>query len=152
MSTYSFKIKKGKYELSLSTTDKELINDQFALWVRKASEYIQKRKVQQCKEMVNTQINTEKEITQQKIDEQLKRKPKTEIPQEAEIQPAKLEEDDSTNKNLDIFRLNGGALAYDEEGAKDILREILKTKFPNVTYKDNDIKAVPMELAQKEGA
>ena len=56
------------------------------------------------------------------------------------------------NKNLDIFRLNGGALAYDEEGAKDILREILKTKFPNVTYKDNDIKAVPMELAQKEGA
>lgn len=56
------------------------------------------------------------------------------------------------NKNLDIFRLNGGALAYDEEGAKDILREILKTKFPNVTYKDNDIKVVPMELAQKEGA
>ena len=56
------------------------------------------------------------------------------------------------NKNLDIFRLNGGALAYDEEGAKDILREILKTKFPNVTYKDNDIRVVPMELAQKEGA
>lgn len=54
------------------------------------------------------------------------------------------------NKNLDIFRLNGGALAYDEEGAKDVLRELLRTHFPNVTYKDNDIKAIPM--IDKEGA
>lgn len=56
------------------------------------------------------------------------------------------------NKNLDIFHLNGGALAYNEEGAKEILREILRTHFPNVTYKDNDIKAIPIELAKKEGA
>lgn len=56
------------------------------------------------------------------------------------------------NPNVDIFRLNGGALAYNEEGAKEVLREILRTKFPNVTYKDIDIKVVPMELAQKEGA
>ena len=103
MSTYSFKIKKGKYELSLSTTDRELIDEQFALWVRKASEYIQKRKVQQCKEMVNTQINAEKEITLQKIDEQLKRKSQVEIEHENEEQPAPLETNDSTNKNLDIF-------------------------------------------------
>lgn len=56
------------------------------------------------------------------------------------------------NKNLDTFHLNGGALAYNEEGAKDILREILRTRFPNVTYKDKDIRVVPMEMTKKEGA
>lgn len=95
MSIYSFKITKGKYQLSLSTTDKELITEQFALWVRKASEYVQKHKVQQCKEIVNSQINAEKEITQKKIDEQLKRMPKSEPVEEI---PA-----GDTNKNLDIF-------------------------------------------------
>ena len=33
MSTYSFKISKGKYQLSLTTTDKDLVVEQFALWV-----------------------------------------------------------------------------------------------------------------------
>ena len=95
MSIYSFKITKGKYQLSLSTTDRELITEQFALWVRKASEYVQKRKAQQCKEIVNSQINAEKEITQKKIDEQLKRMPKTE--------PTESIEQNETGKNLDIF-------------------------------------------------
>ena len=99
MSVYSFKIKKGKYELSLSTTDKELVTDQFALWVKKASDYVQKHKVQQCKDMVTAQINNEKEITQKKIDEQLKRMPKPEPVEEA---PVKTEPED-TSKNLDIF-------------------------------------------------
>lgn len=97
MSVYSFKITKGKYQLSLSTTDKELVVDQFALWVKKASEYVQKHKIQQCKDRVNTQINTEKEITQKKIDEQLRRLPKPEPTEEA---PVKQEE---AAKNLDIF-------------------------------------------------
>ncbi len=95
MSVYSFKITKGKYQLSLSTTDKELVVEQFALWVRKASEYVQKHKVQQCKEIVNSQINAEKEITQQKIDEQLKRMPKSE--------PVETLQEDTASKNLDIF-------------------------------------------------
>ena len=103
MSVYSFIIKKGKYELSLSTTDKELVTEQFELWVRKASDYVQKHKVMQCKEMVNAQINNEKEITQKKIDEQLKRMPKSEPPQE-EVAAAKEEFSEAdTNKNLDIF-------------------------------------------------
>lgn len=93
MSTYSFKITKGKYQLSLSTTDKELVVEQFALWVRKASEYVKTHKVQQCKEIINTQINNEKEITQRKIDEQLKRMPKTEVETPAQ----------RAEKNLDIF-------------------------------------------------
>ena len=100
MSVYSFKITKGKYILSLSTSDKELVEEQFALWVRKASEYVQKHKVQQCKDMVNNQINTEKEITQKKIDEQLRRMPKAEPVEEQPIKEASKEE---KSKNLDIF-------------------------------------------------
>ena len=98
MSVYSFKIKKGKYELSLSTSDKELVVEQFAKWVRQASEYVQKHKVQACKDMINSQINAEKEITQKKIDEQLQRMPKSEP---MEVQPESSSDD--TNKNLDIF-------------------------------------------------
>lgn len=94
MSVYSFKITKGKFQLSLSTSDRELVEEQFAKWVRSASDYVQKHKIQQCKEIVNSQINAEKEITQQKIDEQLRRMPKTE--------PAQNPISD-TNKNLDIF-------------------------------------------------
>ncbi len=100
MSVYSFKITKGKYILSLSTSDKELVEEQFALWVRKASEYVQKHKVQQCKEMVNSQINSEKEITQKKIDEQLRRMPKAEPVEE---QPVKQASSEEKKKNLDIF-------------------------------------------------
>ena len=97
MSTYSFKITKGKYQLSLTTTDKDLVVEQFALWIKKASEYTQNKKVKECKEMVSSQINTEREITQQKIDEQLKRLPKQ--------KPLEDEESFKTNtqKNLDIF-------------------------------------------------
>lgn len=100
MSVYSFKITKGKYILSLSTSDKELVEEQFALWVRKASEYVQKHKVQQCKDMVNNQINTEKEITQKKIDEQLRKMPKAEPVEERPVKEASREE---KSKNLDIF-------------------------------------------------
>lgn len=97
MSTYSFKITKGKYQLSLTTTDKDLVVEQFALWIKKASEYTQNKKVKECKEMVSSQINTEREITQQKIDEQLKRLPKQ--------KPLEDEESFKTNtqKSLDIF-------------------------------------------------
>ena len=94
MSVYSFKITKGKYQLILSTSDKEFVEDQFAQWVRKASDYVQKHRVQQCKDMINSQIDAEKEITQQKIDEQLKRANK---PEKQSIQESE------TQKNIDIF-------------------------------------------------
>lgn len=97
MSTYSFKITKGKYQLSLTTSDKDLVVDQFALWIKKASEYTQNKKVKECKDMVSSQINTEKEITQQKIDEQLKRLPKQKPFEDDESFKT------STQKNLDIF-------------------------------------------------
>ena len=98
MSTYSFKISKGKYQLSLTTTDKDLVVEQFALWVKKASEYTQNKKVKECKEMVTSQINSEKEITQKKIDEQLKRLPNT-----SSIDSEENNIKESTQKNLDIF-------------------------------------------------
>ena len=100
MSVYSFKITKGKYQLTLSTTDKELVISQVEKWVKKAAEYTQKQKVQQCKELVNTQINTEKEITQKKIDEQLKRKPQ---PEPVVVEAPTETKEEITNKNLDIF-------------------------------------------------
>ena len=108
MSIYSFKITKGKYQLSLTTTDKELVVDQFAKWVKKASEYVQKHKVQQCKEIVNSQINAEKEITQKKIDEQLKRIPKVEP-------SAKVTDTNDKTKNLDIFYAPGNVQKIEEE-------------------------------------
>jgi len=95
MSVYSFKITKGKFQLTLATTDRELVTDQFAKWVNKASEYTQKHKIQHCKEIVDSQINAEKEITQKKIDEQLKRLPKHE--------PVETEQKNDTDKNLDII-------------------------------------------------
>ncbi len=99
MSVYSFKITKGKYQLSLTTSDKELVVSQFALWVKKAAEYVQKHKVQACKDMVSAQIDAEKEITQKKIDEQLQRMPKPEPVEETPVQ----EKIEDKNKTLDIF-------------------------------------------------
>ncbi len=108
MSIYSFKITKGKYQLSLTTTDKELVVDQFAKWVKKASEYVQKHKVQQCKEIVNSQINAEKEITQKNIDAQLNRIPKVES-------TAKETDTNDKTKNLDIFYAPGNIQKNEEE-------------------------------------
>lgn len=105
MATYSFKITKGKYELILATSDKELVVEQFEKWVKAASKYAKERKAKECKELVNTQIRAEEEITRKNIEEQLAKHPVSELPQEEA--PVKREEtkieENSTNKNLDIF-------------------------------------------------
>ena len=44
MSTYSFTIRKGKYQLDLTTSDKELLVSQFEQWVKQAGAYAKKRK------------------------------------------------------------------------------------------------------------
>lgn len=104
MSTYSFKITKGKYELSLSTADKDFIVEQFEKWVRKASDYVQKRKSSEGKERVNAQISAEKEITQRKIEEQLKRMPKAEPIEEAPVkETAKNTSVKAEKSDLDVF-------------------------------------------------
>ena len=44
MAIYSFKIKKGIFQLDLSTSDKELVVEQFEKWVKEATAYAKKRK------------------------------------------------------------------------------------------------------------
>ena len=98
MSTYTFRILKGKYQLSVITTDKEFIEEQFAKWIYKVSDYVQKHKVFVAKEKMNTQLHVENELNKQKINEQLKRKKVEETFREDNISGK------NTNKSdLDIF-------------------------------------------------
>lgn len=137
MSVYSFKVTKGKFQLTLATTDKELVTSQFAEWVKKASEYTQKHKVQHCKEIVNSQINAEKEITQKKIDEQLKRMPKPE--------PVEQPQKNDTDKNLDIiyapkeeFKTNVTESVPVQEAAFDnILEKSIQAPQAELSFKPN---------------
>ena len=71
MATYSFRIKKGKYQLDVVTTDKDLLVSQFELWVRQASDYTRKKKAKECKDLVQNQIKAEEEITKKNIETQL---------------------------------------------------------------------------------
>lgn len=107
MATYSFKIKKGEYQLDLSTTDKELLVEQFELWVNQASDYARKRKAKECKELVSNQIKAEEEITNKNIEAQISNKPKTEIPKldepKKEIKKDVSKKEMEPNGNLDIF-------------------------------------------------
>ncbi len=109
MATYSFRIKKGEYQLDLSTTDKELLVEQFELWVKQAGEYNRKRKAKECKELVSNQIKAEEEITKKNIETQLSRHSKTELPKLDEKKEPKIDsvdkaaEKDSAKKELDIF-------------------------------------------------
>ena len=100
MYTYSFKITKGKYELSLSTTDKDMVVEQFAQWVKKASNYVSRQKSIAGKERVKSQINAERELTQRNINEQLKRSSSVK-PIEAEHERPL--ESRSVEKELDTF-------------------------------------------------
>lgn len=102
MATYSFRIKKGKYQLDLSTTDRELVVEQFELWVKQAGEYARSRKAKECKNIVNTQIKAEEEITKKNIEAQLARK--KEIPDPIiEKEEPKTAPVEQPKNDLDIF-------------------------------------------------
>ena len=106
MSTYSFTIKKGKYQLDLITTDKELLSEQFEMWVRQAGEYARQQKVREHKEIVNTQIKAEEEITKKNIEEQLSKIPTTEPLPEPEQPRQQIEPEiktEAVKDDLDIF-------------------------------------------------
>lgn len=127
MSTYSFKITKGKYQLSLSTTDKELVVEQFELWVRKASEYVKKIKTKEGKERIESQIKAEKEITQKNIDEQLKRMPKIEPVEE--FHTADINE--KMKKDLDVFYTPNNLIQEMPENKQPDFDEILDKSVNN---------------------
>lgn len=80
MSIYLLKIKKQQYQLELSTTDKEAVANQLALWIQKSSEYVRKIKGKECKELVNTRIKEEEELTKKHIETQIASKKQVEIP------------------------------------------------------------------------
>ena len=107
MATYAFKVKKGKYQLDLSTTDKDLLVSQFELWVKQAGAYAKRRKANECRNLVNSQIKTEEEITKKNIEEQLAKHPVAELPKietpfvEPEINSEV--EQETPADNLDIF-------------------------------------------------
>ena len=106
MATYSFRIKKCKYQLDLSTTDKDLLVQQFELWVKDAGAYAKQRKAKECKDLVNTQIRAEEEVTKKNIASQLAKHHVSELPtlEEAPIKNPTLEEiEEEPKDNLDIF-------------------------------------------------
>ena len=72
MTTYSFKVTKGKYQLSLATTDRDMIVDEFEKWVKKISDYVQRNKGHEPVAYSSKQT-IERELTKKKVDEQLKR-------------------------------------------------------------------------------
>ena len=103
MSVYSFKVTKGKFVLSLSTTDREFIVEEFEKWVRKTSDYVQKQKIRAGKDRVASQIDAEREITQKKIQEQLDKMPKPEPVEEAPVQEKSEQKNNEASQNLDVF-------------------------------------------------
>lgn len=103
MTTYAFKVTKGRYQLSLTTTDREMVVEQFEKWVRGASNYVQTNKEHDT--VVHPAIskfNAEKELTQKKIDEQLKRIPKPE-PAAEEKPVEELTKEEETQRDLDTI-------------------------------------------------
>ena len=105
MATYSFRIKKGKYQLDLVTSDKELLSEQFELWVRDAGTYAKIHKAKECKELVNSQIKAEAEVTKKNIETQLAKHPVPEMPklEEPKKENKEVRKEKSKDNNLDIF-------------------------------------------------
>ena len=105
MPIYSIRIKKGCFQLDLSTTDKEMVDNQFELWVKKASAYAKKAKAKECKELVSSQIKAEEEVTNRNIETQIA-KTKSVEPIESDFVPKEdfvNKNESKVEKNLDIF-------------------------------------------------
>ncbi len=96
MTTYSFKVTKGKYQLSLTTTDRDMIVDEFEKWVKKISAYVHKTKEHETAAHPAFHLGAEKELTDKKIEEQLKNIPTPELKQ-AEVK------EDETQKTIDAL-------------------------------------------------
>jgi len=96
MTTYSFKVTKGKYQLSLTTTDRDMIVDEFEKWVKKASEYVKNKRSNIG--MPSEQQVSQRELTQKRVEEELKRAPK---PERVEEQPITKEEE--TKQGIDAL-------------------------------------------------
>ena len=147
MATYSFTIRKGKYQLELITTDKELLTEQFEQWVREAGEYAKQRKVKEHKDIVNSQIKAEEEITRKNIENQIKStKPK----EQKEIVKATAENEPKTevvNNDLDIFYTPVNHTEEEKEEGKMEQTPVSSGVFDSIL--ENSIKNPQTELSFK---
>lgn len=152
MATYSFTVRKGKYKLELVTTDKELLTEQFALWVNSADEYMRTKKSRECKNLVETEIRKEEEITKKNIESQIaKHEPAKEPEQfvEEKPEPQKPAKEPEKNADLDIFyappvsEVNNDSENQDENDVKqtgvfdDILENSIKNPRTELSFKPN---------------
>lgn len=147
MANYSFVVKKGKYVLQLSTTDRELLVSQFEAWVRQAGEYARQQKIKGHKDIVNSQIQAEEKITEQKIEAQISSYQTTSEINEPETAPepvkdqaeesAKEQVKESVKEDLDIFYappVSQEPVRENEEGehsAHGVFDEILENSMNN---------------------
>ena len=95
MTTYSFKVTKGKYQLSLTTTDRDMIVDEFEKWVKKVSAYVHKSDEHETTAHSVFRPNSEKEHIDKKIEEQLK--------QVSAQENTKQEQKDETRETIDAL-------------------------------------------------
>ena len=143
MTTYSFKVTKGKYQLSLTTTDRDMIVEQFEKWVRKVSQYVQNNKGQDAMYRANAQINAERQLTQKRIDEQLKRMPKPEPKSEPTLEPEpQISHEKETQRDLDAI--------YSPQATQEIPRPTINTDNPNVQGVFDSILDRSMQAPQAE--
>ena len=141
MTTYSFKVTKGKYQLSLTTTDRDMIVDEFEKWVRKASVYASKNKGQEASKHARPSISAEREITQKRIEEQLKRIPKPEPVKETEYTKEKV-----TQQGIDALYAPVQESSPQEEEPKPTI----KTENENVQNVFDTILDRSMQTPQTE--
>lgn len=141
MTTYSFKVTKGKYQLSLTTTDRDMIVDEFEKWVRKASVYASKNKGQEASKQARPSISAEREITQKRIEEQLKRIPKPEPVKETEYTKEKV-----TQQGIDALYAPVQESSPQEEEPKPTI----KTENENVQNVFDTILDRSMQTPQTE--
>lgn len=103
MPVYSLKITKDKFELLLSSSDKELVSNQLEKWISAASKYAKEKRAQECKELVNTQIREEEAITKKNIEEQIAKHTHQDNSGIEKQEEHLLENADTTDKNIDVL-------------------------------------------------
>lgn len=106
MANYSFRIKKGNYQLDVTTSDKQLLAEQFEKWVADAIAYARKRKAKECKELICNQIQAEEEITKKNIENHLAKHPVAELPSldnTPKNEPINQQDEENKENHLDIF-------------------------------------------------
>lgn len=106
MSIYSFSIKKGKYQLELTTTDRELLADQLELWINNASDYAKKKKASEHRNIVNSQIKAEEEITKKNIEKHTKISTPEEVPAVDAPVAVSSEKSEPSGESLNVFYVN----------------------------------------------